>query len=336
MCKFKLIFLVFILLPLTANAAAPTRVYNYVAHTTIDPTQNNANENALYAYLQAGVDTYSSGTITNDAISSIAAISYSKLNLIGSITNNDINASAGIVGSKLNLTSPGIIGSSTPAAGTFTTLTGTDILGTTLTVSGTVKLGTTHQGDIFYDNGTSVVRLTPGVSGQFLKTLGVSANPLWADTVTNSNVVYSWTGQVDAAGSGTGVVNGTTLVDTSTTIGNYLYLKDKNATGLSQTTILLRTKFKKISGISTLTLYAYVNENTNASSAAVSAQLSVNGSTVDTATLINTTYIWVNSTGLDVSGLTNGTVYDMTIAIKTNGNVNPMYGYIGSVIVLGS
>ncbi len=150
-----------------SEAAVPSRPYTYVAHTTIDPAQNNTNENTLYSYLQAGVDTYSSGSITNDAISAIAAISYSKLNLLGSIVNADVSPTAGIVGSKLDLTSPGAIGSTSANTGAFSTL----------------KVGTTHQGDILYDNGTSLVRLTPGTDGQFLKTQGSSANPIWS-TVT--------------------------------------------------------------------------------------------------------------------------------------------------------
>ena len=36
------------------------------------------------------------------------------------------------------------------------------------------------QGDIFYYNGTHWVLLAPGTSGQFLKTQGASANPVWA------------------------------------------------------------------------------------------------------------------------------------------------------------
>lgn len=104
MRKFNLILSLLLLAPSFSYAAAPSRVYNYVAHNTIDPVENNANENALYTYLQAGVDTYASGSITNDAISAIAAISYSKLNLINSITNADISSSAAIGYSKLNLT----------------------------------------------------------------------------------------------------------------------------------------------------------------------------------------------------------------------------------------
>ena len=36
------------------------------------------------------------------------------------------------------------------------------------------------QGDIVYFNGTNLVRLAAGTSGQYLKTLGTGANPLWA------------------------------------------------------------------------------------------------------------------------------------------------------------
>lgn len=50
-----------------------------------------------------------------------------------------------------------------------------------ITLSSTLNIGTTHQGDVLYDNGTSIVRLTPGTSGQFLKTNGASANVTWAN-----------------------------------------------------------------------------------------------------------------------------------------------------------
>lgn len=63
------------------------------------------------------------------------------------------------------------IGASTPSS----------IVSTTLQANSTFKLGTTNQGDVLYDNGTSIVRLTPGTSGQFLQTQGAAANPQWAN-----------------------------------------------------------------------------------------------------------------------------------------------------------
>ena len=43
-----------------------------------------------------------------------------------------------------------------------------------------IDLASAAQGDVLYHNGTSYVRLGVGTSGQFLQTLGASANPAWA------------------------------------------------------------------------------------------------------------------------------------------------------------
>ena len=50
---------------------------------------------------------------------------------------------------------------------------GTDI-GTTITT----------QGDILYRDGSGLARLAAGTSGQFLKTQGSGANPVWGDVVS--------------------------------------------------------------------------------------------------------------------------------------------------------
>jgi hypothetical protein len=88
----------------------------------------------------------------------------------GNITDANIASGAAILGSKLNLASPPAIGATAPSTGAFTTLT----------ASTSFLLGSAHQGDVLYDNGTTLVRLTPGTSGQFLQTQGAAANPQWA------------------------------------------------------------------------------------------------------------------------------------------------------------
>ena len=45
------------------------------------------------------------------------------------------------------------------------------------------------QGDILYYNGTDWVRLGAGTSGQFLKTQGTGANPVWANLASNVDIV---------------------------------------------------------------------------------------------------------------------------------------------------
>ena len=70
-------------------------------------------------------------------------------------------------------------------------------------VDGTdIALGSDAQGDVMYYNGSDWVRLAAGTSGQFLKTQGAGANPIW-----------------DAAGGGSGTVTSVTAGDGLTNTG---------------------------------------------------------------------------------------------------------------------
>lgn len=44
-----------------------------------------------------------------------------------------------------------------------------------------IAMGSDAQGDVLYHNGTNYARLGAGTDGQFLKTQGAAANPVWAD-----------------------------------------------------------------------------------------------------------------------------------------------------------
>lgn len=324
--------LLLIVLPNLATAAAPTRGFNYVAHTTIDPAQNNANENALYAYLQAGVDTYASGSLTNDAVSGSAAISYSKLNLIGSIKNADIVALAGIPASKLDLTSPGSIGSTSPGTGKFTTLqaTGNVGIGTTiinagrlLIAGGNVGIGTTH----------------PNVALDVIGQVRPSTGLLFSDGTTQttapaslSNVIFQWVGSLDPAAS-TGIVENAS--SSSTTAGN-IYVYQMAGQSLAGNTIVLRSKWKKISGVNTVTVYANAWQKATTAPAAVQMDIGgVNGSVSGISATAPGT--WVNFT-VDVSGLVNNTVYDLTVGLSnpTSSGGDGSYAYLGSIVAFGS
>jgi hypothetical protein len=48
-----------------------------------------------------------------------------------------------------------------------------------------IAMGSDAQGDILYYNGTDYARLAAGTSGQFLKTQGAGANPVWANGITS-------------------------------------------------------------------------------------------------------------------------------------------------------
>ena len=72
--------LILLLIPFLI-AAAPSRVSTYVSGTTISSTAVTANEDALFNYVQTGVDTIKDGSIINADLSASAAIAASKLNL---------------------------------------------------------------------------------------------------------------------------------------------------------------------------------------------------------------------------------------------------------------
>lgn len=116
-------------------SAAPSRTQTYTNGETISSTEVTENEDNIYDYLQAGVDTYADD----------------------SIVNADVNSSANIQSDKLNLTSVAQAVSITSAGsltvnGT-TTLNGTNDLGS---VTGTDEMNTATAtaGRIFVSDGT--------------------------------------------------------------------------------------------------------------------------------------------------------------------------------------
>lgn len=165
--------------------------FTFSAGATIIASEHNANLNTIY-------DDYN-GNITNANIASGAAIANSKLNLssisqnitftgnntfagttianLGTVTTADIN------GGTIDATN---IGVTTPGSGDFTTL----------------QFDSSNQGDIYYDNGTDgLVRLTPGTSGQFLKTQGAAANPTWDDVTDPAISIAQASGTFSSATS---------------------------------------------------------------------------------------------------------------------------------------
>lgn len=260
--------------------------FTFSAGAVIIASQHNSNFTTISSDYNGNID--------NNNIAALAAIAYTKLNLTGSIVNADISASAAIVASKLVLTSPGAIGSVAPNTGAFTTL----------------KVGTTNQGDILYDNGTSLIRLTPGTSGQYLKTQGAAANPIWATVSVPSNVLFQYSGVINQQGAKQGEVVGATLLPSNQT-GNYRFLQ--TATNGSYTTVWTN-KWIKFAGVSTVTIYTRLW--VRAETAQANLQVDIGGQTGNVSgTADNTTPEWKSFT-IDVSGLSNGTAYDVTCGLQ--------------------
>jgi len=137
------------------------------------------------------------GAVTNSEVSSSAAISFSKLE---SLSTGSI-----IVGNSGSATGVAMSGDATIDAAGAVTVTGISDNAITL-----AKLEDGTQGDVlYYGTSGAPARLGFGTDGQFLKTQGTGADPVWADVVTGTVNKYStgWVQTVD----GTTVADGATL-----------------------------------------------------------------------------------------------------------------------------
>lgn len=225
---------------------------------------------------------------------------------LGTATTIDIN------GGTIDGTT---IGGSTAAAGTFTTLTATtlggalnlnsqaltnanidsgNIDGTAIGSSSqstghfsTLKVGTTNQGDVLYDNGTSIVRLTPGTSGQLLKTQGAAANPTWTDDKYSPLLLAQNVGG------------------------------ESNST--SWTEVGARGIFKKLPHITDIKVYGYTKNSVGGYT--MEGKISIGGLEITGLDSTSTT-ITRSSNTKDISSLSNGTEYDVIYYVKSNSGSN--------------
>ena len=147
MKKILLTLLGLLLIPSLCFADTATRHTTYATTSEVNATNLNGNFDNLVIVLNGGLDNTNADT----------ASGYRFLEVLGALP------SAGTQGRSIYLTTNNTLNFDTGSA--FTQA---------ITASGTPA-----QGDIIYYNGTAWARLGYGTSGQFLKTQGSSANPIW-------------------------------------------------------------------------------------------------------------------------------------------------------------
>jgi len=193
-----IVFLWIYILPF-AYAAPPSRVSTYTSGTTIKSADVTGNEDAMFTYLQAGVDTIKDNTIVNADVNSSAAIGASKLNLT-TVTQNVAHSGTLTQSGSASFTTITDLGTVTTAdinAGTWQgtidgnwtaasqtcadlgTVTTTDINGGTM--DGVQVDGETATGMLFSNDASDYLSGlgTQGFTGQFLKSAGPGVQPDW-------------------------------------------------------------------------------------------------------------------------------------------------------------
>lgn len=154
-----------------------------------------------------------------------------------------------------------------------------------------------------------------------------STNFVGSNVSNTSNVIFHYQAALEqVVGSDAGEYTGTSLTPASIT-ANYRFIMIPDNT---QKTVL-ESKWTKIAGISTVTVYGEIwQAHTNTAN----LEVDIGGQSGNASgTASQTTPEWVNFT-VDVSGLTNGTVYDIDVRLSANAGVDNVY--MGTVVMFGS
>ena len=174
---------------------------------------------------------------------------------------------------------------------------------------------------LFWDDSEGTIEfLTPGTA------LTITATTINAEADTDTgNIIFHYQAQVEEQGADHGEVIGTTFTPSGAT-GNYRFIQIDGATYVET----LTAKFTKIPGIATVTVYGEIWQRATGTA---NLQVDIGGQTGSVAGTANrTTPEWKTFT-IDVSGLTNSTVYDISVQMKHSSTDTT---YLGTCIMFGS
>lgn len=205
------------------------------------------------------------------------------------------------------------------------------------------SLSPQHTGDIYYDDGSSNAfhRIVPSTADSVFTSHGAGIAPSWVSLTprTSAGVLAfaPYVGSVDdAAAASQGEVGGTSLVPNAVT-GSYRFLQYLNTNAYNA---VWTTQFKKISDMSTVTVYCRIwTRNAGGTTQNALFKLDIGGQNNSvTGTNNQFTPEWKNFT-VDVSSLTNNTVYTVTASIQhfaSGGGAGAGEAYVSDIIGFGS
>lgn len=185
-----------------AYSAPPVRTQTYTPGEIISSSEVTENEDNIFNYLQAGVDTYADGTIVNADINGSANIQSDKLNLqsiaqdvgitsSGSFDNNGattLDGTLAVNGAMTVSATSTFAGQTITDLGTVSTgvISEVDINGSNINADEFI-LGTNTIGDILYNDGSKFNKLPIGNADEVLTVSG--SLPVW----TNSSGIEIFT-----------------------------------------------------------------------------------------------------------------------------------------------
>lgn len=141
-----------------------------------------------------------------------------------------------------------------------------------------------------------------------------------------SNVIFHYQAAVNINTATDGEVTSETLYDETADIARYRYLSQK---GQTEKTVL-SAKWKKIAGVDTVTVYGQLASSNDGDNATLKVDIGGQNNSVAEQGAV---FQWKNF-DIDVSGLSDGTVYDISIILDQADNNE--WAYAGTIIMFGS
>jgi hypothetical protein len=178
---------------------------------------------------------------------------------------------------------------------------------------------TEAQGDILYHGVSSWTRLAAGNAGESLISHGASNDPTWGTPSVADNVLFNF-GNLNPSSANSGLQVGTV---SKTDVFWW-------ASGVQYPTIYtaLSSKFKKLAGVDTVDFQAYVQGSTSGRNTIVNVSISTAAASAASVSPHQTKQ-WITGT-LDVSGLTDDTIYDLDIQLSSEiTNTVKMWNVVG-------
>lgn len=152
------------------------------------------------------------------------------------------------------------------------------------------------------------------------------------DTLPLSNVVFCWSGNDSYSANNYGMNVSTTQSLDLAGADSAGYINFVNDTTTYQT--FLNFKFKKTAGINTITIHARLWGRSAAGGSEAVLNVDVGGQSNTVQSVTSSTPSWVATADIDVSGLTDGTVYDGIVQLKAENNADEVF--CSAVTLIGS
>lgn len=152
-----------------------------------------------------------------------------------------------------------------------------------------------------------------------------------SDTLPLSNVIFTWSGTELYSDTNYGaVIDQDITPDLGAGEGGALVLAVKGTTYRT----MLNFRFKKIAGVDDVTIHARLWQHASGVDLEAVLNVDIGGQNAEVKGANNTSPAWVTAADIDVSGLTDGTVYDGIVQLKNEDG--DTFAYCSAVTLIGS